>query len=294
MKYIQIINPKAGHGEAVTKDLNKEDLIKYTTKCVGDAERYVIECCENTEEDLNFIICGGDGTLNEVVNGIMAAKANDRASFSVMPTGSGNDFVRAFDKYGDEYIIDLIKYNGRYAANMLNIGFDCDVVKKTSHYKNKKLISGSMAYILGIINVLCHKMGKNFKITVTDSEDMVKNFDHPCLLTAIGNLPYCGGGFKALPLARGDDGLIDLLIVKKISRRKFISLIGDYRKGTFLDSESGKPIKKFQNIIQYIKCRKITVENTESICADGEVEAGDKVSIEILPKAIKYIHIKSE
>lgn len=290
MKIFQIINPKAGHGDAVNADINKDNLIKYTTKCVGDAERYVKECCENCTDELRFIVCGGDGTLNEVVNGIMSAKANDRAAFSVMPTGSGNDFVRAFKDNKGEHLIDLIKYNGRYAANMLNIGFDCDVVEKTSLYKNKKLISGSTAYILGVANVLFHKMGKNFKITVTDQADRVKVYENPMLLTAIGNLPYCGGGFKALPLAVADDGLLDLLIVSKISRAKFISLVGDYRKGTFIDPESGEPIDKFKKVIKYKKCKKIVIENTGTVCADGEVEEAKSVTVEVVPNAIRYIN----
>lgn len=290
MKIFQIINPKAGHGDAVNADINKENLIKYTTKSIGDAERYVKECCESYDGELRFIVCGGDGTLNEVVNGIMSACANDRAAFSVMPTGSGNDFVRAFKDKKGEHLIDLIKYNGRYAANMLNIGFDCDVVEKTSLYKNKKLISGSSAYILGVANVLLHKMGKDFKITVTDHKDRIKIYEKPVLLTAIGNLPYCGGGFKALPLAKADDGLLDLLIVSKISRAKFISLVGDYRKGTFMDPETGKPVESFKNVIKYKKCKKILIENTETVCADGEVETAKTVEVEVIPNAIRFIN----
>jgi len=290
MKIFQIINPKAGHGDAVNADINKESIIKYTTKSVGDAQRYVKECCLNYRGQLRFIVCGGDGTLNEVVNGIMSAEANDRAAFSVMPTGSGNDFVRAFKDKKGEHLIDLIKYNGRYAANMLNIGFDCDVVEKTSLYKNKKLISGSTAYILGVANVLFHKMGKNFKITVTDRMDRVKIYDNPVLLTAIGNLPYCGGGFKALPLAKANDGLLDLLIVSKISRAKFIALVGDYRKGTFMNANTCKPVDKFKNVIKYEKCKKIIIENTQTVCADGEVEAAESVTVEVTPNAIRYIN----
>ena len=290
MKIFQIINPKAGHGDAVNADINKESIIKYTTKSVGDAERYVKECCFNYEGELRFIVCGGDGTLNEVVNGIMSAGANDRAAFSVMPTGSGNDFVRAFKDKKGEHLIDLIKYNGRYAANMLNIGFDCDVVEKTVLYKNKRLISGSSAYILGVVNVLFNKMGKDLKITVTDYNDNTKIYDKPVLLSAVGNLPYCGGGFKALPLAEADDGLLDLLIVSKISRIKFISLVGDYRKGSFMNAETSKPTDKFKNIIKYIKCKNILIENTHTVCADGEVEPASSVKIEVIPKAIRFIN----
>lgn len=290
MKYFQIMNPKAGHGNALNADINRENIIKYTTKSVGDAERYVKECCETYEGELRFIVCGGDGTINEVVNGIMSADAADRAAFSIMPTGSGNDFVRAFKDSKGEHRIDLLKYNGRYAANMINIGFDCNVVEKTSHYKNKKLISGSTAYILGVVNVLCHKLGKNFSITVKDKDGLTKKYDHPCLLTAIGNLPYCGGGFRALPLARADDSLIDLLIVSKVSRTKFISLVGSYRKGSYIDAQTKQLIPKFKNVVKYIQCKEVTIKGITNLCADGEVEDAKEVKIEIVPKAITYIN----
>jgi len=110
------------------------------------------------------------------------------------------------------------------------------------------------------------------------------------LLTAIGNLPYCGGGFKALPLAKANDGLLDLLIVSKMSRAKFIALVGDYRKGTFMNANTCKPVDKFKNVIKYEKCKKIIIENTQTVCADGEVEAAESVTVEVIPNAIRYIN----
>ncbi|MBR5514701.1 MAG: hypothetical protein IKU52_00695 [Clostridia bacterium] len=291
MKIFQIINPKAGHGDAVNAELKKTNAIKYTTKCVGDARRYVNETClNNPEDELRFIVCGGDGTIHEVINGIMDANAGNRAAFSIMPTGSGNDFMRAFNGKKGVHKIDLIKYNGKYAANMINIGFDCNVADKTALYKNKKMISGSSAYILGLVNVLSHKMGQNFKITVIDDEDMEHVFEDECLLTAIGNLPYCGGGFKALPLAVADDGLLDMLIVNKISRAKFVSLVSDYRKGSFIDADTMEVKDKFKKVLKYYKCKKVIVENTVNLCADGEIEATERVEISVAANALSYIN----
>jgi len=290
MKIFQIINPKAGHGDAVKAELKKTNAIVYTTKAVGDATRYVKECCENNEGRLRFIVCGGDGTINEVVNGIMEANAQDRAAFSVMPTGSGNDFRRAFENEKGERKIDLIKYNGTYAVNMINIGFDCDVAEKTGLYKNKKLISGSSAYILGVLNVLSHKLGQDFKITIIDRNDKKHIVYEKCLLCCVGNLPYCGGGFKALPLAVSDDGLLDMLIVSKISRVKFASLVSAYRKGSYIDSKTEELDPKFKDIVKYFKCKNVTVENTKTICADGEIEETDKIEISVYPNAVTYIN----
>ena len=289
MKIIQIINPKAGHGHAEAVQLSKDDIIRYKTTGIGDAQQAVSRFCSQYDDEIHFIVCGGDGTINEVVNGIMDAGANDRCYFSVAPTGSGNDFVRNFKNEKVKRRIDLIKYNGRYAVNMLNIGFDCSVVEKTHLYKNKKLISGSMAYILGIGNVLFHKMGNDFKITITDENGAEIEYNDTCLLTAIANGSFCGGGFNALPLAELDDGLLDMLIVDNISRTKFFTLVGDYRAGTYIDTETREIKAKFKNILNYYRCKKVKIDGISMICADGELETASSVEIEIVPLAINYI-----
>lgn len=289
MKIIQIMNPKAGHGYAESVQLSKEDIIRYTTTGVGDATRAVMSFCDEYQGEIHFIVCGGDGTINEVVNGIMDAGASDRAYFSVAPTGSGNDFVRNFKNEKKKNRIDVIKYNNRYAINMINIGFDCSVVEKTSLYKNKKLISGSMAYILGVGNVLLHKLGNDFKITLWDENGAEIEYNDNCLLTAVANGCFCGGGFNALPLAKLDDGLLDMLIINKVGRAKFISLVGDYRKGTYIDKDTKEIKAKFKGVLNYYRCKKVRIEGISAICADGEVEKADICEIEIVPKAINVI-----
>ena len=289
MKIIQIINPKAGHGHAEDVKLTKGDIIRYKTTCVHDAEAAVKRFCETYDGEIHFIVCGGDGTINEVVNGIMSADASDRAYFSVAPTGSGNDFVKNFKNESKKQRIDLIKYNDRYAVNMINIGFDCNVVKETQLYKNKKFIGGSMAYILGVGNVLLHKIGQNMQLTVTDENDVITEYNGEYLLCPVANGSFCGGGFNALPLAELNDGLLDMLIVSKISKAKFISLVGEYRSGTYIDPKTKEIKPKFADVLKYIRCKKVTVSGIESICIDGELENMEKVDIEIIPNAITYI-----
>lgn len=289
MKIIQIINPKAGHGHAEDVKLSKEEIIRYITTGVRDAENAVKNFCGEYDGELHFIVCGGDGTINEVVNGIMSSNASDRAYFSVAPTGSGNDFVKNFKNEKKKNRIDLIKYNDRYAVNMINIGFDCSVVEKTALYKNKKLISGSTAYIMGVGNVLLHKMGHAMTLTVTDENDEVTEYNGEFLLCPVANGSFCGGGFNALPLAELDDGLLDLLIVSNISRAKFLSLVGEYRSGTYIDKATKKIKPKFAEILKYIKCKKVSVSGIRSICIDGELEDVESVDIEVVPDAITYI-----
>ncbi|MBR6514171.1 MAG: hypothetical protein IKT46_04970 [Clostridia bacterium] len=289
MKIIQIINPKAGHGHAEAVKLSKQDIIRYTTKGIRDAENAVIDFCNQyKDEEIHFIVCGGDGTINEVVNGIMSADASERAFFSVAPTGSGNDFVKNFKNERKIHSIDLIRYNDRYAVNMINIGFDCNVADKTQLYKNKKLITGSSAYILGLGNVFVHKLGQSVKLTVTDEFDVIHEYDDEFLLCPVANGSFCGGGFNALPLASLKDGILDMLIVSKISRAKFLSLVGDYRKGTYIDPETKEIKPKFADVLRYIRCKRVSVSGLDSICVDGEIEKLESVEIEVVPNAIRY------
>ena len=284
MRKIMILNPAAGHGDADKLTSPDENVSVYKTKCIGDAERYVAEECRNDPET-HFIVCGGDGTVNEVVNGIMTSGAGDKAMFSIVPTGTGNDFIKNGLEKRNCHKVDVIKINGKYAVNMINIGFDCDVVEKTQLYKQKH--AGSTAYLMGVGNVLFHKMGHNFKITYTDLEGNESTIEQDCLLCAVANGAYAGGGFKFAPISAVDDGILDVIIVNKISRVKFISLIKDFRSGKFISSD-GVMKKAFQSAMKYIKCTAINIENTRTVCIDGEVVEADHAHISVLPKAINY------
>ena len=284
MKQIRILNPFAGHGDAIGLDKNNEKVTSYITKGIGDAERYVYELCL-AEPKTHFVVCGGDGTLNEVVNGIMRANAGENAMFSVIPTGSGNDFAKHNLENRKSHMIDLITVNGRYALNMINIGFDCDVVVKTDSFKKRH--EGSVAYTLGLINTLFSKMGKNFSVKITLEDGKTEEYNKELLLCAVANGCYCGGGFKAAPLAKLDDGILDVLIVEKLSRLKFISLVGDYRKGTFFDG-NGIMKKKFEGILNYKKCTSFEISGITEYCQDGEIVKADSLRIGVKPKCIKF------
>ena len=149
MKHIFILNPAAGKGTAEAKILPgilaaaKSADIDYEihrTINAGDACRFVQNrCLSEAERALRFYAVGGDGTLNEVING---AYGFVNAEIGLIPAGTGNDFPRIFKhpEYfsdiskqltGQAHTIDLIRYNDRYLINMMNIGLDCAVVAKT-------------------------------------------------------------------------------------------------------------------------------------------------------------------
>ena len=185
MKHIFVINPAAGKTnvtEALLPRLHalfvgrEEELETYLTTGVGDATRFVKErCAASCGEHLRFYSCGGDGTMNEVLQGL-AGCAN--VAMGIVPCGSGNDFVRSFPECdfsdlelqinAEERPIDLIRFNDQWSANICNAGLDADVCKNMSRYKRLPLVSGSGAYIMALIAAFFRPMGKKAHIVLDD------------------------------------------------------------------------------------------------------------------------------
>ena len=298
MKYHFVINPKAGNGKK-TQELS-EQITKvcdelgvnynvYLTKAPLDATEYVRQAALDTSETHRFYACGGDGTLCELING---APNNDNVEFGLIPIGTGNDFRRNFDNKemffdierqinGKSAKIDLLKCNGRYCVNIVNIGFDCNVVYEMDKIRNVKIIPNKLAYVAGIVVTLFKKMYSKMKITA----EGIPEIDRELLLIAIANGRFYGGGFKAVPFASLHDGMIDISIIEKVSRLTFISLVGKYKEGTHLKTKNG------QKCITYLRSNslKLEFEKPIKICIDGEVETAVGLDIEIAPSATSFI-----
>lgn len=310
-RIIHVVNPAAGKGVSLREteeNIKKSGAEIYYTKSKGDAENFIYQTCDDIrgKGEIHFILHGGDGTVFEAVNGIMKSDAGKFALFSVVPAGSGNDFVRGAvrddvyvtpaDPIFNERWIDVISYvneknERKYAANMINIGFDCSVVVKATEMKKKPLVSGSAAYVLGVVQVLIEKKPLQCRMEIENPDGSVDNINGKYLLCAIGNSLYCGGGFRAMTAAKLDDGLLDLLIVNDIGRIKFASLVGDYHSGTHADRNTGEVADKFKTTLSYRKCRKISLYGVAQICADGEVEDSVKIDIEAVEHAVRYVSV---
>jgi len=284
MKNINIVNPTAGQGKAesyINKDIEAET---YLTSFAGDAEEYIKKRCDAAEET-HYYVYGGDGTLNEAINGVL--KSENPASATVTPcaAGTGNDFIRSVKDTG-RTVCDAMKVNGRFAVNLINIGFDSLCAKRASRYKKYPLVSGTMAFILGVVRTLLGKLGETLQVLYVDENGNEGFLEGDFLLCAVGNGRYYGGGFQATPAASLTDGILDLIIVDKITRRRFISLVGDYKKGSHVTAE-GKVIPKFADIVRYIKCKSVRISNVRDVCVDGEpLENEPTLEISVVPKAI--------
>lgn len=291
MRKIHIFNLNAGKGSAqrILERCREKGAEHHVTQSVGDATRF-IESVLKDDPCVHFVVYGGDGTLNEAVDGILRAGAGDTALLSIVPTGTGNDFSRliaTLGNKGDILTIDALKVNDGYAVNIVNTGFDCAVVDKTQKYKKLPCVSGGLAYVMGIADVLLHKMGQDWELTLTDPDGQAVHYEENGLLALFANGSYYGGGFHAAPLADLSDGLVDVLLVRTVTRRKFLSLVSAYRKGEHLDAATGGVNERFASFVEFRKCVKARITGITRLCKDGETSDADSAEITILPRAIR-------
>ncbi|MBR2025266.1 MAG: hypothetical protein IKA02_05615 [Clostridia bacterium] len=288
-KVMHILNPFAGKGTAkkVKECLSGSDYV-YMSDSANDTSEFIKKACQENP-DTCFTVYGGDGTVFKAVNALMESGCADSASLKVVPIGSGNDFVRSFEGFKGEAEIDILTFNGRYAANVINMGFDCSVVKRTTKIKKSPLIPGKLAYTFGVAGEIFNKKPMDATVTITYEDGSQEVLQDKFLLIACGNCCYYGGGFKAAPAAKYNDGLIDVAIVKNVSIPTFLGLVGDYKKGSFVNVETCEVEEKFKKYVIYKKCVGIKVVGCGSVCADGEIFDENEVEIGIVPKAINLI-----
>lgn len=290
MKHVFIINPAAGNGRTLKLIPKINEYFKTTDMeyCV-EVTKYPGHATEIAAQYASGEVCriysvGGDGTLNEVLNGIVGSKC----SLAVIPSGSGNDFIRSItDKkdfenilketiQGEEHEIDLAKINDRYYLNLSSVGFDALVVHNTIKFKKVPFMTGSLAYILGILITIIGYSNSNLKIVI-DGKPIEKKF----LLVSVANGKYCGGGMLASPHACVDDGLLDICLVGEMKRLKVFKLFPKYITG-----EHGQ-IKG----VSFERGRKVEIECAHKVAIniDGEISVGNRAIFEIIPKGIKIV-----
>ena len=304
MKYCFIINPLAGKGAFTEKVLNdirtacdksETDYEIYRSDDAEGTNAYVREVAEQLAEGerVTFIACGGDGTLCKTAVAVMELpeEQRERAAVGVIPMGTGNDFVSNFKNKelffnveaqlnASPLKIDLLKCNDIYSINMVNIGFDCQVVCKKEEIGRKSWVPRKLAYIFSLIITLIRKPGVNMEFSSDGGERIKKEL----LLTTLANGAFCGGGFNSNPTAVLNDGMIDCIAVKNVSRTKFLSLVGDYKKGLHLG-------EKFKSIVDHFKCARADMYFSEetAISVDGEIIRAHELHITVAGRALTFM-----
>ncbi len=296
MKHLFIINPAAGsynrteeaspllHEACRSRGLNYE--VRVST-APGECRRIAAEAIA-TGEELRIYACGGDGTLNEI---IQAAAGHDHVAVSIYSGGSGNDFAKLFSEPKafrdierlmdvEETTFDLIDCNGDLSLNICSVGLDARIGTAVSEYKRLPLLHGHNAYIAStVINVI---RGIHEHYVVEIEGERIDG--HQTMICACNGRFY-GGGFNPVPEADPTDGLMDVLLVKQVSRALVPVVVGKYKNGRY--AELPKWVRHFKT-----KSLKILCDKPNAINLDGELRTATEIRMTISDKKIRFFYPK--
>ena len=293
MHHLFLINPQAGkadrsqtisqQAEALCRELGEPCEIKIST-APGDITRWTREAGQSGVETRVYA-CGGDGTLNEVVSG---AAEYDNLAVTSYPCGSGNDFIKQFsdpelffdlDNFKDvtTNAVDLMDVSGNYCLNICSVGFDARIGTAIDAYRRFPLLSGSRAYTASIVVNLIKGVAKPCRVELEDGT--VAEGD--LTLVCVCNGSWYGGGYHPIPDANVQDGILDVLAVKKVSRLTVAKVISAYQKGRYAD---------FPHLISHYRTKslRITTPEEEPMNLDGELLLSKDISIRVVPEKLKF------
>ena len=292
-KDVFIINPAAGkkgrsdevtglvRQTAAARGLDAEICV---TAHKGHAAELVSRIAgEDPERVCRFYACGGDGTLNEVVCG---AAEHPNAQVACYPCGTGNDFIKLFS--GAEHFLDLdrlidaptipldlIRINDKYALNLCSAGIDARVADWVGRHNRSIPLSGKLVYDLSLIVNFFGRIWRNYEVEL-DGERL----DGAYSIIVAGSGRYYGGGFYAVPEAEPDDGLLDFVLIRRVSHLKLVQLIGKYQEGRH---------REFGDLQIWRRGRRIVLRSAEpEPCNyDGEIMRVREAVIELAPRQLE-------
>ncbi len=302
--WMVIVNPKAGRGHGlrdwpiISNQMNHNGL---DFSCVFTEHKYhAVELAVKAINDgyRKLVAIGGDGTVNEVVNGIFIQKEvpTTAISLAVIPAGTGNDWMRMFGipkTYSDAVLslveehtvlqdVGLITYHEtrikhqRYMANAAGMGFDAMVNRRFNRLKDEGRW-GKRLYIKSTLKELFNYRSKHFKISI-DGEVF---FDNAVFSAALGIGKYNGGGMIQMPNAVMDDGLFDVTVIKRVNK---LSVLRHFAK-----LYNGK-LYNYSKVLS-AQGKHIVVETRPEspIEIDGEAMGFSPFTFDLVPKSIKVV-----
>lgn len=291
-RMLLIVNPAAKHGETETLVPAIEQLLQSVphdlvlTTHMGNAA----QIAEEAKGYDTLVAVGGDGTVHEVLNGIMRRPEGDRPALGLIPTGSGNDTRRTLGvptdiadatlvlAAGVRRSFDVGVCNGLYFNNSFAAGLDARVTAKAVEYKVTTKRSGLWLYLTALLHVLFRELYSHHVRISWDGEEPVAD-DLLALAATIG--PTYGGGFYITPEAVPDDGLLEVCVIDPLS------LPGALLRLPFVVLGKHTRFK----VVTMSRRRSIVIESAEPMPAqlDGEVMVDRRFEISILPGAIECI-----
>ena len=296
MTHLFIINPAAGsrdrtkqYSEAIHRICGERGL-NYrieVSAAPGECTRLAREAAQ-TGEAYRIYACGGDGTLNEVVAG---AAGFDNVAVTVFSGGSGNDFVKLFSEPkaffdlerlldADETAFDLIDCNGDLSLNICSVGLDARIGTDVANYKRIPLLSGFRAYAVSTLINLFRGISQHYVVEVAG-----ETVDAEQTMICACNGRFYGGGFNPVPEADPCDGLLDILLVNKVSLLQVAQVIGKYKNGRY---------KELPNLFRHFRTDRLLVrcDNPNAIQIDGESRVSDVMDVRISDKKLRFFFPK--
>lgn len=292
MRHLFIINPAAGKKETTAQleaklaTLSFPYEVRYTLEA-GDAQRITEEAAAQGEP-IRIYACGGDGTLNEVVNG---AAGYGNVAVTMFAAGSGNDFAKMFNETEpfrdlerlldcEEATFDLIRCNDDFSLNICSVGLDARIGTDVSNYKRLPLLHGFRAYVASTLVNVIRGIHEHYVVEVNG-----ERIDGNQTLICACNGRYYGGGFNPVPEAEPDDGLLEVLVVKKVSRLQVAAVIGKYKNGQY---------NELPHLIRHIRTKslKIICDKETPVNLDGELRMAQTVDIRLAEEKIRFFYPK--
>ena len=297
MEHLFLINPaagKPGSTDALCRQIRDTfsglglDHELFLAAAPGDCERRARAAAESGEP-VRLYACGGDGTLNEVVNG---AAGFDNAAVTNVPKGTGNDFLKLFGPTyraafsdlaalarGPQAAFDLMDCNGRLGIDVCCAGVDARIAADVHKYKALPFLSGMAAYTLSlVVNVLFKGLSRP---TVIRAGDAV--LEGESTIICICNGRHYGGGYMPVGDAQPDDGVLDMVVVPKVSRFTFFRLVGDYAKGRYRDHPE---------VISHFHGQSFSFSSPSELTAvvDGEVLRARAFTVSLSPRKVWFFY----
>lgn len=296
MIHLFIINPAAG-----SRDRTEQYRKNIVSVCSARGLNYRIEvssapgaCARiareaaQTGDEYRIYACGGDGTLNEVVAG---AAGYSNVSVTCYRGGSGNDFVKIFgdaDAFADlnrlldckEATFDLVRCNDDICLNICSVGLDARIGTDVSHYKRLPLLSGFRAYAVSTVVNVIRGISEHYTVQING-----ESIDAEQTMICVCNGRYYGGGFNPVPTADPCDGLLDVLLVKKVSRLQVPVVIGKYKNGRYTE---------LPHLVRHIRTDSLRIlcDKPTPINLDGELRTAQQVDISIAPEKLRFFYPK--
>ena len=302
-----IVNPRAGSGKTMSEWVPAERMLQNLgipfITAMTDHKRHATELSYDAavEGYRRIVAVGGDGSLHETLNGIARyceESGTDTAEFylGVMPIGSGNDWIKSLGvphdlekvirliekgSFGQMDVVKVLTAGGKSAwmANVGGTGFDSHVCNRVNLQKERGM-RGKLIYLNALRHTMFHLAQLNLKV-IADDKTVHEGI---CYSVALGNGPYSGSGMRQVPLADINDGIIDYMIVPKVSLKKMMKEMPRLFNGTMNESEA----------VISGRCKSLQIVPLDSasediVELDGEIIGQLPLSIEMSGRKINVI-----